>query len=101
MTGLRKNSEVPNALVRLMQANFDPAGMSEADLIAAVAQARETKKRTEVVVTEELLRRGMSWRQIGAALGVDHTTPRKWLSEAGRLPDRTEQVDDVPTVGEA
>lgn len=70
--------EVPNALVRLVNAGYDPTGLSEPELVAAVLQARAAKKDAEGAVAAELSRRGRSWREIGKLLGVDHTTAYGW-----------------------
>lgn len=79
--------EESNALVRLMISGFDPADMSDDDLVAAAIRARETKKTTEVVVAAALARRDWSWRRIGRALGVDHSTAYGWVRDAGLLPN--------------
>jgi hypothetical protein len=74
------------ALSRLMAADYDPTGMSDDDLVAAAIQAREAKRRAETAVAAELMRRHWTWRRIGQALGVDHTTAYGWVRDAGLLP---------------
>lgn len=65
----------------------DPATLSDDDLIEAAIEARETKKRAELAAAAELARRpGWTWRRIGKALGVDHTTAYGWVRDAGLLP---------------
>jgi hypothetical protein len=49
-------------------ANVEPPSvLSEDELIAAAAEARETKKTAELTAAPELARRGWSWRRIGKA----------------------------------
>lgn len=78
MTDQTPPEEPTNALVRLMNAGFDPTGMPEHELIAALEEARDSKKRAERSIAAELSRRGRSWREIGKMLGVDHTTAYGW-----------------------
>lgn len=78
MTDQTPPEEPTNALVRLMNAGYDPTEMSEQDLIAALEEARDSKKRAERSIAAELSRRGRSWREIGKMLGVDHTTAYGW-----------------------
>lgn len=78
--------EEPNALVRLMTAGYDPTGLSDEELVRAAIEARETKKRAELSAATELAARGWSWRRIGKALGVDHTTAYGWVRDANQLP---------------
>lgn len=98
MADSQEHPEEPNALVRLMTAGFDPSGMSDDELIAAAIEARETKKQAELAAATELARRGWSWRRIGKALGVDHTTPYGWVREAGKLPQGTDPAVSEPPV---
>ncbi|HEY9354639.1 MAG TPA: hypothetical protein VIP28_15360 [Nocardioides sp.] len=86
MTDPQKKPEVRDALVRLVTNDFDPSGLDDDTLVAAHAEAKDTKKRTEAVVAAELYRRWRSWRRIGKALGVDHTTARGWVLDAGLMP---------------
>lgn len=86
MVDPQADPEVLSALVRLM-ANLDnPSTLSEGELIEAAAEARATKKTADLTVATELASRGWSWRQVGAALGVDHSTAYGWVRDAGRLP---------------
>lgn len=78
--------EESNALVRLMNAGYDATWMTDDELIAAAIEARETKKQAELAASVELARRDWSWRRIGKALGVDHTTCYGWVRDAGLLP---------------
>lgn len=78
--------EVLSALVRLMKNLDDPTALDDDDLVAAAIEARETKKTAEVAVATELARRGWSWRRIGKALGVDHTTAYGWVNPGARGP---------------
>ncbi|MHA6626856.1 hypothetical protein ACU61A_15585 [Pseudonocardia sichuanensis] len=78
--------EVMSALVRLMQNPSDPSSLSENELVQAAIRARETKKTAETSAAAELARRGWSWRRIGKALSVDHTTAYGWVRDAGLLP---------------
>lgn len=78
--------EEPNALVRLMNAEYDGTWLTDDELIAAAIEARETKKQAELAASVELARREWSWRRIGKALGVDHTTCYGWVRDAGLLP---------------
>jgi len=78
--------EESNALVRLMNAAYDASWMTDDELIAAAIEARETKKQAELTASVELARRDWSWRRIGKALGVDHTTCYGWVRDAGLLP---------------
>lgn len=82
------HSEETNALVRLMTADYDPGGLTDDELVAAARDARETKKRAELAVAVELMYRGWSWRAIGSALLVDHSTAYGWVRDAGLLPDK-------------
>lgn len=95
MVDPQKKAEERDALVRLMNDDFDPSGLTTEQLVAAAAQARETKKRTEAAVAAELYRRGRSWRQIGTALGVNFTTARGWVLEAGLSIERPDDSGDA------
>lgn len=83
-----------NALVRLMLNPDDPATLSDDTLIRAAIEAREAKKLAECSAAAELSRRGWSWRRIGKALGVDHSTAYGWVRDAGLLPAQVLTRDD-------
>lgn len=87
--------EESNALVRLMNADYDASWMTDDELIAAAVEARETKKKAELAASVELARRDWPWRRIGKALGVDHTTAYGWVRAAGLLP-LTPREDPMP-----
>lgn len=70
--------EVTNALVRLMTNLADPSVLSDEDLVRAVVEARDAKKKAEGVAAAELRRRGWTWPQIGNAIGVDQSTAHGW-----------------------
>lgn len=81
-------------LVRLVNASFDPTGLSDSELVSAAQQARETKKRVEIAAAAALAARGWSWRRIGRELGVDHSTAYGWVRDAGLLPSDAETAAD-------
>lgn len=70
--------EVLNALVLLMTNLDNPEVLSEEELVEAVIEARETKKKAEGVAAAELRRRGWTWPRIGKAIGVDPSTAHGW-----------------------
>lgn len=80
-----QNPEVLNALVLLMRNLHDPSVLTDEQLVAAAVDARETKRSAETAVAAELAGRGWSWRQIGQALAVHHSTAYGWVRDAGLL----------------
>ncbi|MFC5997093.1 hypothetical protein ACFQE5_23045 [Pseudonocardia hispaniensis] len=72
------NPEVMNALVRLMANLDEPSALTDDELVRAVIEAREAKKKAEGTAAAELRRRGWTWPQIGKAIGVDQSTAHGW-----------------------
>lgn len=87
-----QNPEVLNALVLLMRNLDDPSVLTDEQLVAAAVDARETKKTAETKVAAVLAGRGWSWRQIGKALDVHHSTAYGWVRDAGLLPEVEEAL---------
>lgn len=80
--------EVLSELVRLMSNLEDPKALSNEQLVQAVLDARETKKRAEGVAAAELKRRGWTWARIGKAVGVDPSTAFAWAQPYLREDER-------------
>lgn len=76
--------EVLSALVRLMSNLDDPSEMSDSEIVEAIQQARQSRKMVEGAGATELRRRGWTWEKMGEALGVDLSTPHRWVSDHKR-----------------
>ena len=84
MTDPQQKPEVqPSALVRLMNGETQYQALSDDELVAARAESREQQKRRDAEIAHELYRRHRSWRTVGALLGVNYTTARGWVLDAG------------------
>ena len=60
------------------------ARLRRAAMICSIGST--TAETAETAVAAELAGRGWSWRQIGRALAVDHSTAYGWVRDAGLLP---------------
>lgn len=86
MTDAQPNQRDLTALVRLMNDPDDCRNMTDDDLVSAVVEARDAKKRAEGLVAAELRRRGWTWPAIGKAIGVDQSTAHGWAQPYLREP---------------
>ncbi len=73
-----RDHEVLNALVRLMSNLDDPSGLTDEQLVEAIREAREIRRKALRSATIELQRRGWTARDIAGAVGVHFTQPGRW-----------------------
>ena len=73
----------PSALVQLMNGTTHYRDLTDEQLVEARAESREQQKRRDAEIAHELYTRHRSWRTVGALLGVNYTTARGWVLDAG------------------
>jgi len=84
VTGQRR--EVPTALVRFLQNLDNITDLPNDVLLGTYRELEETRLSARRAIAAELERRDWSWRQIGRALGVDHTTAYGWVYPKVKAP---------------
>jgi hypothetical protein len=79
-------------LVRFLN-NLDNLGDLPPDvLLGTYRELEETRLSARRDIAAELERRGWSWRQIGKALSVDHTTAYAWVYPRAKAPAKDDDA---------
>lgn len=89
-----------------MRSLDDASGMTDAELLRAVQNARQLKREAETTVVTVLLQRGWSLRGIARELGLDHRTVSAWVgrdtergTDTGTGPEPDTSRDNGPGSG--